>query len=64
MRRWGDEVVVHHALSNDTYRLSAQAGEALAALTTSGGIVADDPADPHRDACLVALADLGFVTRC
>lgn len=64
LHRWGDEFVVHHALSNDTYRLSAHAGEALVALMSPDGIVDDGPVDPRREACLLALAELGLVTRC
>ncbi len=68
---WGDEVVVHHALSNETYRLSAQAGRVLAALsaaaaagTASPAGWAPDPADAEIQDTLLALAELGLVTPC
>lgn len=66
--RWGDEYIVHHALSNDTYRLSFDGGRALIAIMqtarpgASGSfVVGDEPVDGD---CLAALADLGLITRC
>ncbi len=64
VRRWGGEVVVHHALSNDTYRLTPQAGDVLTALMAAGGPLDGGPVDARDAACLLALADLGLVTRC
>jgi hypothetical protein len=68
---WGDEVVVHHALSNDTYRLSAQAGRVLAELSTAAAAGttspvgwAFDPGDAEIQDTLLALAELGLVTPC
>jgi hypothetical protein len=70
IRRWGDEVVVHHALSNDTYRLSSDAGRALIEIMqagragTSGFFVVGAGDEPVHVYCLAALADLGLITRC
>lgn len=36
MRQWDDECLVHHALSNDTHRLSAWAAEVLFELAEAG----------------------------
>ncbi|MBA4344639.1 MAG: hypothetical protein C0423_21070 [Methylibium sp.] len=36
MRQWGDECLVHHALSNNTHRLSAWAAEVLFELAEAG----------------------------
>lgn len=38
-RHWDGEYVVHHALSNDTHRLSEAAGHVLELLAQSGGLV-------------------------
>jgi hypothetical protein len=70
LRRWGNEVVVHHALSNDTYRLSATAGLALSQLMPDDMVHADgmDGLIPLDDAdiesALLTLAELGFVAQC
>ena len=34
--QWGDEFVVHHALSNDTHRLSKIPGQIVARLSLNG----------------------------
>jgi len=36
IRQWNDEYIVHHALSNDTHRISAIPGELVACLSTFG----------------------------
>gem|GEM_PF-1499085 len=36
VRQWGDECLVHHALSNNTHRLSAWAAEVLFELAEAG----------------------------
>ena len=70
LRKWGDEYVVHHALSNDTYRLSAAAGRILAGFMTAEGCNAagvggaKSPDDAEVSVALAVLAELGFVTRC
>lgn len=71
LRQWGDEYVVHHALSNDTYRLSAPGGRILtelmaADLNHEDGIGSDFSPEKHvdLDITLSALAELGFVTQC
>lgn len=69
LRAWGDEYVVHHALSNDTHRLSARAGQLLLKLACSADAgVCDDGAltlvDEETLAVLEALSELGFVTQC
>lgn len=70
LRRWGDEYVVHHRMSNDTYRLSASAGRILAALLAADAKQADDSGghattdDAEAGASLAALAELGFVSEC
>ena len=70
IRRWGDECVVHHALSNDTYRISARAGMILTELmgvdmNRGGGN--DSPCETQgadTEDALSALADLAFITEC
>lgn len=69
-RFWGDECLVHHALSNDTHRLAAWAGRLLMALTgmeaASTEALAeylDQDADEVESA-LAALAELDLVRRC
>jgi hypothetical protein len=70
VRQWGDEYVVHHALSNDTYRLSAAAGQILTELIVADTGCADDtpsicPEDSaEAQLCLSALAELGLITQC
>jgi hypothetical protein len=69
-RFWGDECLVHHALSNDSHRLAAWAGRLLMALTdmeaASTEVLADylgQDADEVETA-LAALAKLDLVSRC
>ena len=70
VRRWGDEYVVHHALSNDTYRLSATAGQLLSDMISmrdnnaGGPEFACSAEDAETLDCLSALAELGLVTEC
>jgi hypothetical protein len=58
-RRWDGEIVVHHALSNDTYRLSDLAGDVLLRLL-------DDAArrwtlDELVEACDIEADDLALL---
>ena len=68
--RWGDEYVVHHGLSNETYRLSLTAGAILSEIMAAAPAPDDvrGSAGPMDDAeaetCLMTLAGLGFVTEC
>ncbi|MBU1665459.1 MAG: hypothetical protein KKG92_08665 [Gammaproteobacteria bacterium] len=66
-RHWDDEYVFHHALSNDTHRLSEAAGAVLVQLLESGeteqatlaeacGLYGDD-----IDVILTALTKIDFV---
>jgi hypothetical protein len=70
VRKWGDEYVVHHALSNDTYRLSATAGRLLSDMIlmqsdhAEGSRFACSAEDAETLDCLSALAELGLVTEC
>jgi hypothetical protein len=68
IRRWGNEYVVHHALSNDTFRLSVHAGSALVALMADDSDLnlrhAGSRGASSLDSCLSELAELGFVARC
>ena len=70
LRKWGDEYVVHHALSNDTYRLSATAGRILTELVNADGQSASETGswhslgDAETGVALAALAELGFVVQC
>ena len=70
VRNWGDEYVVHHALSNDTYRLSSTAGRILTGLMTAdvrradGAVIGYPMEDAEAEACLWALAELGLITQC
>lgn len=64
VRNWGDEYVVHHALSNDTYRLSATAGRILTQLMADGDLFTSPIDDADSEDCLSALAELGLVTQC
>lgn len=69
-RTWGEETVVHHALSNDTYRLAEPAGALLQ--TVVGGEAATPAAlavalgvDPEAiESTLRTLLDLNLVVRC
>ncbi|NRF66538.1 HPr-rel-A system PqqD family peptide chaperone [Aquincola sp. S2] len=70
-RRWDGECVVHHALSNDTHRLSELAGELLERLHreavpwTSCALADACDADVEDiDATLHGLAEIGLVLRC
>ena len=69
-RHWGGEYVVHHALSNDTYRVTEFAGGLLVALLRSGAL---DPNSLARECgadreevaeALDALAHLDLVAPC
>jgi hypothetical protein len=68
--KWDDEYVVHHAQSNDTYRLSPTAGRILAELMAAdtggaeGGNIMVSMAGAEAEASLSALADLGFINQC
>lgn len=69
-RTWGDESVVHHALSNDSYRLAEPAGTLLQALlggaaSTSASLAAARGLDPQEvDCTLRTLIELNLVVRC
>jgi PqqD family protein of HPr-rel-A system len=69
-RCWGNEYVVHHALSNDTHRLSRLAGALLSVLRQHGSLDADALARQcavHGDEVaetLAALEELDLVARC
>lgn len=68
--RWADEFVVHHALSNDTHRLSELAGCILQVLGTTGALDAEELArkvgrdTEEVDAALAALEALDLIARC
>ena len=70
VRRWGDEYVVHHGLSNETYRLSLTAGGILSEIMAAApapdnvGASAGSMDDAEAESCLSTLAGLGFVTEC
>jgi hypothetical protein len=70
LHTWQGEYVVHHALSNDTHRLSEPAGRILLELRAAGTQGAREPgrsfalSDDEAHATLTALAELGFVTQC
>lgn len=73
LRRWGDEYVCHHLQSNETHRLTAMAGETLAALSRGGAMDASEltATVPAHGAgggslpeTLEALEALGLVTKC
>lgn len=69
-RRWDDECVVHHALSNDTHRLTSWAGQLLMALEERRALTTDELAarlnlEPTDvDAALLSLAQLELVRQC
>lgn len=68
--RWDDEYVIHHGLSNDTHRLSANAGLVIEALQSHGP--QDESALAEHcefdtealNPVLAELADLDLVVRC
>lgn len=70
LRRWGDECVVHHALSNDTYRVSDAAGRILAALGAASSLDAHELAVACEldaevvEEALIELNELDFVSPC
>ena len=69
-RRWGEETVAHHFLSNDTHRLAEPAGWILDRLGAGGTLAAEDiAAGSGFDAAelapaLDALSRLGLIVRC
>ncbi len=69
-RTWGDETVVHHALSNDSHRLAEPAGALLKILSEGGPatparLAASQGLDPEDlDALLRTLIDLNLVVQC
>lgn len=70
-RHWDGEYVVHHALSNDTHRLSDFAGHVLLRLAACSAPIscealaeALDADDEDVAATLQALAEVGFVQAC
>jgi PqqD family protein of HPr-rel-A system len=66
-RHWDGEYVVHHALSNDTHRLSDAAGRILELLAQSGELVESSLVErsgvPTENLATVlsVLAELGLV---
>jgi hypothetical protein len=70
LRRWGDEFVVHHALSNDTYRLGLAGGLVLETLAdadvplTAAALASPGLPQAAVEEALEALAELGFVSPC
>lgn len=70
LRRWDDEFVAHHALSNDTHRLSGTAGRVLELLSLADSLDADELVrgceleGPALHEVLQALADLDLVRPC
>ena len=69
-RLWNGEYVVHHALSNDTHRLSATAGRILQDLAAAGSLSTDALSrslsldDGEVCGTLAVLAELGFAAQC
>ena len=69
-RHWGGEYVVHHALSNDTHRVTELAGRLLTAMLRSGALdlrslAGECGADSGQAAeTLAALVQLDLVARC
>jgi PqqD family protein of HPr-rel-A system len=69
-RHWGGEYVVHHALSNDTHRVTEFAGRLLSALQRSGAVdlrslARECGAETEEVAeTLAVLAQLHLVARC
>ena len=70
VRAWGGECVVHVGASNDTHRVTPEAGLVLQAVVaqaqrTAEEIAADvGDAPEHVEALLHALARAGIVTEC
>jgi hypothetical protein len=70
IRRWGDECVVHHVLSNDTHRVSDAAGRILEALGTAPRLAVQDFVEccalevSTVEQALVTLSDLDFLIPC
>ena len=68
--RWDDEYVIHHGLSNDTHRLSGDAGRVIEALQLHGmqdafALAGQCGLDGEAlEPILSALADLDLVARC
>ena len=68
--RWDDEYVIHHGLSNDTHRLSADAGRVIEALQLHGpqeAVLLAERCELDAEALkpvLAALADFDLVARC
>jgi hypothetical protein len=68
--RWDDEYVIHHGLSNDTHRLSADAGRVIEALQLHGpqeAFALAERCELDTEALkpvLAALTDLDLVARC
>lgn len=66
-RHWDGEYVFHHALSNDTHRLSDLAGEVLLYLLKQGEMAQERLADELQldpqdlDVILTALVKIHFV---
>lgn len=67
-RRWEDEYVFHHALANDTHRLSEPAGSVLTQLLRDGEVESAALADAcgldaqDLEAILRALVKIDFLT--
>jgi hypothetical protein len=68
--RWDDEYVIHHGLSNDTHRLSADAGRVIEAFQSHGpqetfALAGRCELDTEAlKLVLAALAELDLVARC
>jgi hypothetical protein len=68
--RWEDEYVIHHGLSNDTHRMSANAGRVIEALQLHGPQEMFSLAErcglntQALKPVLAVLADLDLVARC
>ncbi len=66
-RSWDGEYVIHHALSNDTHRLSDSAGQVLAQIAQTGELSALQLAErcslseSELETILLVLAELDFV---
>jgi len=68
LRRWGNDFVFHHRLSNDTHQLSSAAGTVVCCLLqhgeldTSALVDCCDLAREELGPILQTLADMDFVT--